>query len=76
MQPRLILMDIQMPGINGLEVIRRLRKMPAFKAVPIIALTALAMVGDREDCLAAGADEYLSKPFSLKALSNLIESLL
>jgi CheY-like chemotaxis protein len=75
-RPDLILMDIQMPGMDGLETIRRLRALPEFDSVPIIALTALAMSGDRERCLEAGANEYLPKPFSLKTLTEMVESLL
>jgi PAS domain S-box-containing protein len=74
--PDLILMDIQMPGLDGLEVTRRLRKMPEFQTTPIIALTALAMTGDRELCKEAGATEYMSKPFSLKELAAMVETLL
>ena len=72
--PNVILMDIQMPVMDGLEAIRRLRTMPKFASVPIIALTALAMPGDRERCLEAGANEYISKPVSLKKLMQLLET--
>jgi signal transduction histidine kinase len=74
--PKLILMDIQMPALDGLEAIRRLRKNPRFASTPIIALTALAMPGDRERCLEAGANEYMSKPVSLKALVKTMDDLL
>ncbi|MEM9907259.1 MAG: ATP-binding protein, partial [Cyanobacteria bacterium P01_D01_bin.44] len=74
--PNLILMDIQMPEINGLEAIRRIRRDPNLGEVPIIALTALAMPGDRERCQAAGADDYLSKPFKLSQLTWVMQQLL
>ena len=61
--PRLILMDIQLPGIDGLELTRQLRADPSFRDVTILAVTAYAMKGDRERCLEAGMDAYLSKPF-------------
>jgi PAS domain S-box-containing protein len=74
--PDLILLDIQMPGIDGLEVTRRLRADPNFRITPIIALTALAMPGDRERCLAAGTTDYLAKPVSLKKVAQMIEDYL
>ena len=65
-----------MPCINGLEAIKRLRTMPKFISVPIIALTALAMPGDLERCLEAGATEYLTKSFSLEKLKAMMANLL
>jgi signal transduction histidine kinase/CheY-like chemotaxis protein len=73
-KPDLILMDIQMPGVDGLEAIRRIRTNEDLANIPIIALTALTIPGDRERCLAAGADEYLSKPVSLEQLEDIIEA--
>jgi hypothetical protein len=74
--PALILMDIQMPGMDGLETIRQLRLEPALAKVPIVALTALSMVDDRDRCLEAGATDYMSKPVRLKQLTTLIQQLL
>jgi PAS domain S-box-containing protein len=71
--PDLILMDIQMPEVDGLTAIRQLRHDPNFGNIPIIALTALAMASDRERCLEAGANDYLSKPVRLKELTELIK---
>ncbi|NTW00130.1 MAG: PAS domain S-box protein [Oscillochloris sp.] len=69
-----VIMDIQMPDMDGLETIRHLRADDALRTVPIIALTALAMPGDRERCLEAGANVYLTKPISLKLLMQSINS--
>ena len=65
-------MDIQMPVMDGLTAIREIRANAAMKDIPIVALTALAMPGDRERCLAAGATDYMSKPVNLKALAELV----
>ncbi|WP_271254941.1 PAS domain S-box protein [Pseudanabaena sp. Chao 1811] len=75
-KPNLILMDIQMPKMDGLEAIRIIRTNPDLISTPIIALTALAMSGDRERCLQVGANEYLTKPVKLKHLSETIQKLL
>ncbi len=75
-QPDLILMDVQMPGMDGLEATQKLRSEADFQHTPIIALTALAMPNDRERCLAAGMDEYVTKPVNLKMLVKLIQSFL
>jgi CheY-like chemotaxis protein len=75
-RPLLVLMDVQMPVMDGLEAIRRLRANPDSAGLPVIALTALAMPGDRERCLEAGADAFLSKPVSLSGLAELVEGLL
>ncbi|HAV78527.1 MAG TPA: hypothetical protein DCX53_14355 [Anaerolineae bacterium] len=74
--PDLILMDIQMPRIDGFEATKRLREDPEFKQTPIVALTALAMPNDRQRCLAAGMDEYISKPVNLKRLLKIIQNFL
>ncbi|BBC25935.1 response regulator [Pseudanabaena sp. ABRG5-3] len=75
-QPDLILMDIQMPELDGLEATKQIRNNPNLENIPIIAMTALAMTGDREKCLEAGANEYLAKPVRLKVLSQKIQALL
>ena len=70
-----VLMDLQMPGLDGFDTTRRIRKCEAKEGahVPIIAVTANAMVGDRERCLAAGMDDYLTKPFSRSELIRIVE---
>ncbi|NUN66051.1 response regulator [Pseudanabaena biceps] len=75
-KPDIILMDIQMPEMDGLMAIKLIRANPEIKDIPIIALTALAMQGDRERCLEVGASEYLTKPFKFKSLFQMIQSFL
>lgn len=75
-RPNLVLMDIQMPGMDGIEAMQEIRRDPQFAELPMIALTALAMTGDREKCFAAGASDYISKPIKLKNLAQTIQQLL
>ncbi len=77
-RPDIILIDIQMPGMDGMEAMRRLRahRDPQVASIPIIAVTALAMTGDREKCLQAGANDYMSKPVTLAQLAERIKKLL
>ncbi len=74
-RPDIILMDIQMPGMDGFETTRCIRQLPDCATIPIVALTALAMPNDRQKCLDAGANEYMSKPFRLSQLVSTIETL-
>jgi CheY-like chemotaxis protein len=67
-RPELILMDLSLPVMNGWEATRRLKADPELKSIPVIALTAHAMKGDRETALAAGCDDYLVKPLDEDAL--------
>ena len=65
-QPDLILMDISLPKIDGYEVTRRLKQNKKFASIPVIALTAHAMKGDKEKSLASGCDDYISKPINVR----------
>jgi two-component system, cell cycle response regulator DivK len=67
-QPDLILMDLTLPDINGEEATRRLKADPATKSIPVIALTANAMASDRERAIAAGCDEFETKPVDMPRL--------
>jgi CheY-like chemotaxis protein len=71
--PAMILMDITLPDINGLTLIRQLREHNTYGEIPIIVQTAMAMMGDREICLKAGANEYVAKPIDLQQLAQLLE---
>jgi two-component system cell cycle response regulator DivK len=75
-KPDLIMMDIQLPKLSGLEVTRRLRRMPAFSHIPIIAITANAMKGDEENIIEAGCDAYLPKPINTRQLPGVIAEIL
>ena len=72
--PDLILMDIQMPEMDGFEAMRRLRQDARFKETPILALTALAMPGDLERCIEAGASDYVTKPVRMKDLLEKVKA--
>jgi len=65
-----------MPGIDGLDVIGRIKQIQKVQETPIIALTGLAMEGDSERCLEAGADRYLSKPYRMQQLIDVMDELL
>lgn len=71
-RPRVILMDLQLPGIDGLELTRRLKADPATSDIAIIAVTAYAMKGDQEKAREAGCDDYVTKPIDTRTLPELI----
>jgi signal transduction histidine kinase/ActR/RegA family two-component response regulator len=74
--PDLILMDIQLPDVDGFELMRRVKADPVWESVPMIAVTAMAMAGDRDRCLEAGASAYLSKPLDLNLAIATVRSFL
>ena len=71
--PDLVLMDVRLPDIDGVETLRRLREDERTASIPVLALTAQAMEGDRERFLAAGFDGYLSKPVDIRALVEAVQ---
>jgi CheY-like chemotaxis protein len=73
-QPSLVLMDLQLPGMDGLELTRRLKSDPSTREIVIVAVTAYAMKGDEQRALDAGCDGYIAKPIDTRALPQLVES--
>lgn len=74
--PDLILLDLRIPAPNGFEVLKEVRRNARFSSVPVVALTAQAMIGDREKALAAGFNGYLAKPVAIAQLRSEVERLL
>jgi CheY-like chemotaxis protein len=72
LRPRVILLDIGLPGMDGLEVVARLKNDAELRSIPVVALTASAMRGDRERFLEAGCDDYLSKPVRAMELLDMV----
>jgi CheY-like chemotaxis protein len=75
-QPDLILMDLRLPGMDGWEATRRIKAQPETRHIPVIALTAHAMTGDREKALAAGCDDFDTKPVEMPRLLDKVRALL
>ncbi len=75
-KPDLILMDIQLPDMDGLEATRRIRKLPSMKTVPIIAITSYAMAGDREKIIEAGCNGYFEKPINPLTIMGEIDKII
>jgi CheY-like chemotaxis protein len=75
-RPDLVLLDLQLPGIDGMEAFRQLRGSPPTAGVPVVAVTALAMKDDRERVLRAGFDGYLEKPISVRELASQVRAFL
>lgn len=74
--PDLVILDIQLPDISGLEISKRFKADDRLKAIPIIAVTSFAMAGDEERALAAGCDAYITKPISIASFGTEIEAVL
>ena len=74
-KPDLVLLDINLPEMDGYEVTAHLKKLDALAHIPIVAMTANVMKGDREKCLQAGMDDYVSKPISASKLFQAVEAL-
>ena len=74
--PKLVLMDIQLPGINGIDALRQLRADDATRSIPVIAVTASAMDRDRQTIMAAGFDGYQSKPLNVREFMAAVEAIL
>ena len=75
-KPDLIILDVQLPGINGIEICKELRKIDKFKEIPIIAVTAFTMKGDQERIMAAGFTQYISKPIRVKSFKEIVNQYL
>ncbi len=75
-KPDVVLLDINLPDVDGYEVVRRLRANPAWRTLPVVAITAKALPGDAERALAAGCDLYMSKPIAVRALWAALERIL
>lgn len=76
LKPSIILLDIRLPGLDGYAMLERLKSNPVTAAIPVVALTAQAMVGDREEALAAGFAGYIPKPIDTRTLADGVRALL
>ncbi len=76
MKPALVLVDLQLPGMDGLEMTRRLKENPQLRQIPVVALTANVMLGERERALEAGCVDFIAKPFNLSHFRQTVSALL